>query len=161
MCPGFGRRLNSWRVKVCHLAPPRNLFKCLNSNPFTRTTCSTPFPPTPFPIFLPHITSLPAHKTRMIGHDGVLPPTILCEHASQVALAPSRCPTHLLHQNKMSFFLFLFSVSTGQRCVPHTHAGHSAAPVPHASWHADCSPMLATHACRPYYHLALLAKPTR
>src|SRR6266702_2212810 len=48
----------------------------------------------------------------------------------------------------MSFFIFLFSVSTGQRRVPHTHAGHSAAPVPHASWHADRSPVLATHALR-------------
>src|SRR6266571_1276968 len=35
MCPGFGRRLNSWHVKVRHLAPPRNLFECSNSNPFT------------------------------------------------------------------------------------------------------------------------------
>src|SRR6266702_3004906 len=105
MCPRFGQRLNSWRVKVRHSAPPRNLFEFES---FHYCTCSAPFPPTPFPVFLPHITSLPAHKTRMIGHDGVLPlPT-----PARLLSYPSCCPTHLLHQNKMSFFLFLFSIST-------------------------------------------------
>ena len=127
---------------ACESAPPGPTVRI---RPLSLTTCSAPFPPTPFPIFLPHITSLPVHKTRTIGHDGVLPPTILCEHASQVALVPQSPPYSLAPR----FFLFLFSVSTGQRRVPHTHAGHSAAPVPHASWHADHSPMLANHALRP------------
>src|SRR6266702_2906666 len=94
MCPGFGRRLNLWHVKVHHLAPPRNLFKF---EPLSLTTCSTSFPPTPFPLFLPHITSLPAHKTRTIGHNGILPPTILCKHASQVGVPGcSRTPAAAL-----------------------------------------------------------------
>src|SRR6266704_104456 len=144
MCPGFRWRLNSWRVKVHHSAPPRNLFVF---KPFHYCTCSAPFPPTPFPVFLPHITSLPAHKTRMIGHDGVLPPTILCEHASQVALAPSRGPTHLLHQNKMSFFLFLFSVLSyflfnPNRC--RTMVATTSPPSPHVHAGSNCTDPVAS-----------------
>src|SRR6266702_4983906 len=96
--------------------------------------------PLPFPFFLSHIP--PSQHTKQ-GRPAMT--ASLCEHASRLFVShPSRRhpPTHLLHQTKLSFFflfLFLFSVSTltvaGQRHFPLMHAGHSAAPVPHASWY--------------------------
>ena len=119
MCPRFGWRLNSWHVKVCHSAPPRNLFEF---EPFHYCTCSTPFPPTPFPIFLPHITSLPAHKTRMIGHDGILPPT----NASQVALVPQ---PPLAPPKQDEFFSFPFFCFNLNRYRTMTRSSHARRPL--------------------------------
>ena len=132
------------------------------------TTCSAPFPPTPFPIFLPHITSLPAHKTRTIGHDGVLPPTILCEHASQVALIPQSPPYSLAPPKQDEFFSFPFFRFNLNRYRTMAHPSHVCRPLrcPHPTCLMACRPF--PHACHscfacrcPYYHLALLAKPTR
>src|SRR6266702_1256127 len=53
----FGQRLNSWHVKVHHLAPPRNLFKF---KPFHSLPVPLPFLP-PLSFFLPHIISLQVH----------------------------------------------------------------------------------------------------
>src|SRR6266571_2334044 len=116
MCPRFGWRLNLWHVKVRHSAPPRNLFIF---EPFHYCTCSAPLSPTPFPVFLPHITSLPAHKTRMIGHDSDLPPTILCEHASQVALVLP--PYSIATPKQDEFFSFPFFRSNRTMTCP-SHA---------------------------------------
>ncbi len=114
--------------------------------------------------FLPHITSLPAHKTRTIGHDGILHPTILCEHASQVALVPQPPPYSLTPPKQDEFFSFPFfrfnrtmtrpSHTCRPLCCSHPTCLMARRPFPHA-----CH---SCFACRcPYYHLALLAKPTR
>ncbi|SRR6266702_2216983 len=161
MCPRFGQRLNSWCVKVHHLAPPRNLFIF---EPFHYCTCSAPFPPTPFPVFLPHITSLPAHKTRTIGHDSVLPPTILCEHASQVALIPQPPPYSLAPSKQDEFFSFPFfhfnrtTMRPSHTCRPLCCSHPTCLMARRLFSHACCSCFACHH---PYYHLALLAKPTR
>ena len=165
MCPRFGWRLNLWHVKVRHSAPPRNLFIF---EPFHYCTCSAPLSPTPFPVFLPHITSLPAHKTRTIGHDGVLPPTIFCEHASQVALVPQPPPYSLATPKQDEFFSIPFFRFNLNRYRTTTCPSHACRPLC-----CSCPTCLvarrpfprACHSCfvchRPYYHLALLAKPTR
>ncbi len=93
---------------ACESAPLGPTKELVRIRTLSLTTCSAPFPPTPFPVFLPHITSLPAHKTRTIGHDGVLPPTILCEHASQVALVPQSPPYSLAPPKQDEFFSFPF-----------------------------------------------------
>src|SRR6266702_3179673 len=95
---GFGRRLNSWRVKVRPIVRVRTL--SLPSLP-------VPLPslPLPFPFFCHTYTSFPAHKTRTTGHDGV-------SLRTRQPGCSSRChpTTHLLHQTKLSFFfLFFFS----------------------------------------------------
>src|SRR6266702_120417 len=94
---GFGRRLNSWRVKVRPIVRVRTL--SLPSLP-------VPLPslPLPFPFFCHTYTSFPAHKTRTTGHDGVSLRT------RQPGCSSRRRPTtHLLHQTKLSFFLFFSS----------------------------------------------------
>src|SRR6266702_6624911 len=127
---GFGRRLNSWRVKVRPIVRVRTL--SLPSLP-------VPLPslPLPFPFFCHTYTSFPAHKTRTTGHDGVSLRT------RQPGCSSRRRDYSLAPPNQVefffSFFFFLFSVSSltfsGQRRVPHMHSGHLAAPVPHAFWY--------------------------
>src|SRR6266702_3692266 len=93
---GFGRRLNSWRVKVRPIVRVRTL--SLPSLP-------VPLPslPLPFPFFCHTYTSFPAHKTRTTGHDGVSLRT------RQPGCSSRRRPTtHLLHQTKLSFFFLFF-----------------------------------------------------
>src|SRR6266702_8819748 len=141
MCPGFGRRLNSWRVKVRHSAPQGT---CSFSNPFTTVPVPLPFLPLPFPFFCHSKPPFQHTKQGRLVMTASSPLPFFASTPARLLSYPSRRPTHLLHQNKMSFFLFLFSISTGQRRVPHMHTGHSAAPVPHPSCHADCSPVLAT-----------------
>ena len=94
---GFGRRLNSWRVKVRPIVRVRTL--SLPSLP-------VPLPslPLPFPFFCHTYTSFPAHKTRTTGHDGVSLRTRQPGCSSR-----HRPTTHLLHQTKLSFFFLFFS----------------------------------------------------
>ena len=149
---------------ACESAPLGPTKEVVRIRTLSLTTCSAPFPPTPFPVFLPHITSLPAHKTRTIGHDGVLPPTILCEHASQVALVPQPPPYSLAPPKQDEFFSFPFF------CFNRTTMRPSHACRPLCCSRPTCLVARrpfprACHSCfacrRPYYHLALLAKPTR
>src|SRR6266702_731616 len=93
--------------------------------------------------------------------DGILPPTILCEHASQVALVPQPPPYSLAPPKQDEFFSFPFFRTM-------THPSHACRPlccsrptclVAHRLFSRACH---SCFACRcPYYHLALLAKPTR
>src|SRR6266702_68050 len=81
---------------------------CSSSNPFTTfTTCSAPFPATPFPIFLPHIYLLSSTQNkddrplrRLFANT---PARLFISHPSR-----HRPTTHLLHQTKLSFFFFFF-----------------------------------------------------
>src|SRR6266702_2472811 len=97
---GFGRRLNSWRVKVRPIVRVRTL--SLPSLP-------VPLPslPLPFPFFCHTYTSFPAHKTRTTGHDGVSLRTRQpgCSSPTLVVAARLLAPPNQVE----FFFLFLFS----------------------------------------------------
>jgi len=146
---------------ACESAPLGPTKELVRIRTLSLTTCSTPFPPTPFPIFLPHITSLPAYKTRMIGHNGVLPPT----NTSQVALIPQPLPYSLAPPKQDEFFSFPFFHFNLNRYRTTTRSSHACRPLRCSRptrlmahrlfprWHADRSLVLATHALR-------LAAPT-
>ena len=152
---GFGRRLNSWRVKVHPIVRVRTL--SLPSLP-------VPLPslPLPFPFFCHTYTSFPAHKTRTTGHDGVSLQTC------QPGCSSRRPTTHLLHQTKLSFFFFFFFpffCFNLNRCRTTVHPSHARRPLRYPRPSCLVVPMhwssvLSTHASRAHsrrpYHLAPL-----
>ncbi len=148
---GFGRRLNSWHVKACHLAPPGDLFEfepfhylfhSLSSHSLSRffATHNLPFStqnkddwPRRCP---PPYHSLQAHQPGCSRLSPQPPPYLL----------PPKQP------KQDEFFSFPFFHFNLNRYRTMTCPSHTCRPLrcshPTCLVHADHSPVLATHALR-------------
>src|SRR6266702_443651 len=149
-CSRFGQRLNSWHVKVHHLASPRNLFKF---EPFHYLFHSLPSHSLS-PFFATH--NLP-FSTQNKDDDWLRwhPPPYHSLQACQPGCShlPPQPTPYLLPPKQpkqdefFSFPFFRFNLNCYRTTMCPSHACRPlCCSCPTCLVHADCSPMLATHA---------------